>query len=112
VLADVGVEPDDEVGPTVEQRGEGTAGADGGELPGVADKHQRGAGALDREHEPGEVGVVGHAGLVDHDDGALVEDDLAVVAVPQQRCERPRLHAHLGAEVRAACPLVDVPTTR
>ena len=67
------VECDGEVGAALEEGGEGAAGADGGELAVIADEHQRRAGAFDGEDEAGEVGVVGHAGLVDDDDGAGVE---------------------------------------
>ena len=83
VLTDVGVEGDGEVGVAVDERGERTTGPDGGELVVVTDEHQAGVGMLDGEREAGEVRVVGHAGLVNDDDGARVEGLVAVVESPQ-----------------------------
>ena len=69
VLSDVVVEGDGELGVAVDERGERTAGSDGGELVVVTDEHERRVGVLDGERKAGEVGVVGHAGLVDDHDG-------------------------------------------
>ena len=98
VLSDVVVEGDGEVGVAVDERGERSAGSDGGELVVVTDEHQAGVGVLDGEGEAGEVGVVGHAGLVDDDDGARVEGVVAVVESPQQRREGGGVEVRFGGE--------------
>ncbi len=68
----------------VDERSERTAGSDGGELVMITDEHERRVRLVDGEGQAGEVGVVGHAGLVDDHDGARVEGHLAVVESPEQ----------------------------
>ncbi len=50
----------------------------------IADQDERRAGALDRQGEPGQVGVAGHAGFVRHHDGAVVERERSMVEAPEQ----------------------------
>ena len=65
-------------------RGEGAAGPDGGQLAGVADEDELGAGVVDVVEEAAQVRVGGHAGFVEHHEGLAVEGEALVVELPQQ----------------------------
>ena len=111
-LAQVLVEDGDDVGVPVEQRVEGAAGPDWGELAGIAHDHELAAGALDAQQKAGRVDVGREAGLIEHHDRPLVEREVAVVEPPDQRpqsCGTAR--RAWWPRVRAAWPLVAVPST-
>ncbi len=91
----------DDVGVASDQGGERPAGADRPQLVVVADQHQLGAGGLDAGGEGDQVGVLGHADLVEDDHGALVEGEPVVVEAPQQAGQRPGL-AHLRLSAQGA----------
>ena len=81
----------DDVGVTADQSGERPAWADRPELVVVADEHQLGPGGLDAGGEGDQVGVLGHAYLVENDHAALVEGEPVVVEPPQQAGQRSGL---------------------
>ena len=84
----VGFEGHGQFGLTGDQPGEGSARPHRGELVVVANEHQAGAGAVDREGEAGQIGIVGHSRFVDHHHRSIVEGGLAVVEAPEHRGER------------------------
>ena len=90
VLADVLDEAVHGRMPPVDQRAEPAAGTDGGQLPVIAHHDHFRLGVVGGDEETVEVGVVGHAGLVQDHDGGVVECQLVVVDAPQQRRQRPR----------------------
>jgi hypothetical protein len=98
VLAEVLVEADNGAGVADEDGVEGTAGSDGAELVGVADEDGLGAGGVDGDEQPLEVGVGGHAGFVENDQGAGVEPDALPVELPQQRGEGAGVRLGVGGE--------------
>ena len=89
----------DDVGVASDEGGQRPAGADRPQLVVVADEHQFGPGGLDAGGQGDQVGVVGHAHLVEDDHGALVEGQPVVVEPPQQAGQRPGL-----AHGRLSCP--------
>jgi hypothetical protein len=97
-LAQVLVEDGDDVGGPVEQGLEGAAGADRGELAGIAHDHEPAAGPVDAQQQAGEVDVRRETGLVEHHHGAAVERELSVVESPDQRPQRPRRQTGLLAQ--------------
>ena len=54
----------------------------------VADEHEPGPGPFDPDGEAEQVGIRGHGGLVEHHDGASVEDVAMVIQAPKQRPQR------------------------
>ena len=83
-LADVVIEGGEDLGVTVQQRGDGAAGSDGRELPRVTDQDDLRPRLLDLGDEPEEVGIGGHGGFVDDHDAAVVEGDEVVVEAPEE----------------------------
>jgi hypothetical protein len=71
------------------ESGEGAAGVDLGELAGVADEHDLGAGSLGVFEEPEQLASADHGGLIDHD-YVLRRESVGVgsVEVAEQPIER------------------------
>ena len=94
------------------EAGEQAAGVDLGELAGVADEHDLGAGPVGGVEERGEGAGAGHAGLVDDQHGAVVESWLAVVEVDAQPSQGRRGDRRREPGVpRAAIPARAAPMT-
>ncbi len=91
VLAAVLGQVVDGVGVARHQGTQRAARADRAELAVVADEHQLGPGQLDVGGQAGQVDVVGHAHLVQDDDGLFGEGQLAVVEPPDEAGQRAGL---------------------
>jgi hypothetical protein len=84
----------------VDQSLQGTARANGAELTVVAHQHHLGSGGLRMRKQAHQVGVVGHAHLVEHDHVSFGEGHLSVVKPPSEAGQGPRLiDAGLASEV-------------
>ena len=80
------------------------AGADRAELPVVTDQHDLRAGQRRLGEQPQHGRVIDHRGLIDDEDGALVEVELMVVEPPQQRGHRPGLDVRIAAQGAGGLP--------
>ncbi len=91
VLADVDGELPHPLGMAGQQGAQPAAGPHGAQLAVVADDDHLGLGPRRDGEEAGEVGVVGHAGLVEDEDVAGGEADPVMGEPPAQRGDRPGL---------------------
>jgi hypothetical protein len=91
---------------------EGSAGADRAELALIADQDDLGLGEIAGAQQAEHVAVIGHPGLVEHDDVAPDELERAVVQTPEEGGDGAALgEVGFRPRVRAAWPEVAVPTT-
>jgi hypothetical protein len=83
-LTQVLAEGGDDLGVPLQHRVERASGPDRAQLAGIADDYKLAAGSFNAEHEPGQVGIGCHAGLIQHHDRPPVQGELPVVEAMEQ----------------------------